>query len=398
MRASISHLFARIASATSSALAGQRARALARRRRLQVLAFALLTSLIAHRFVRAEDVAAALYVRTDTDQTTVISPRTRAQKQFDENTSADVTYAADIWTSASIDIRASASKRPVTEQRDELDVGVTHAWTDVTLHGGYRFSSEHDYSSHGASLGLAYDFADNAARLEAGLHAFVDRVGQSGNPHFARPVGTVDGTLSFTQVLDPMMYAQLTYELAHIEGYQASPYRFVGVGGTGFGCIDASLCLPERVPGARTRHAFALQMRRALSDAFSVGLTYRYYLDDWALRSHTVLGEFGWNVGQHTLLAARYRFYTQGGVEFYQARYAALTADQFRTRDRELSPLNYHRAGIELEHSFELADEQSSLIASLAVSGNLYHYPNFVGLTEIVALEISAGVLLELLP
>jgi hypothetical protein len=221
-------------------------------------------------------------------------------------------------------------------------------------------------------------------------------VGQSGNPDFARSLTTLDGSLSYTQVLDPMMLLQLTYEVAHNIGYQSSPYRYVGVGGTGFGCRGASFCLPERVPSQRTRHALALLIRRALSDSFSVGLTYRYYFDDWSLGSHTVLGELGWNLTDSTLLALRYRFYTQGSVEFYQRIYNKIDTDQFRTRDRELSKLTYHRAGLELEHDFPVGEGAARLASTLALSGNLYHYADFVGLNEITALEISAGLVLQL--
>jgi hypothetical protein len=367
-------------------------RAAAARLRLLPLAWLLLGVL---QTARADEAAGALYVRTDSDRTTVVSPRARASKRFGETTAIDVTYAADIWTSASIDIRTSASVHPVTEQRDELDVALSHDFEDLRLHGGYRFSTEHDYTSHGVTLGGALDFADNAATLDASLHVIADTVGQAGNPNFARSLATLDGTLSFTQVLDALMLMQLTYEVAHNAGYQSSPYRVVGVGGTGFGCREANLCLQERVPGTRTRHALALMLRRALSDAVSLGVTYRFYTDDWSLGSHTLLAQLGWNVAEDTLLALRYRFYTQGAAAFYKPIYARLAVDEFRTRDRELSKLIYQRAGVELEHDF-LLRERGKLAATLAVSSNYYQYADFVGLHSIIALEISLGMLLQI--
>jgi len=345
---------------------------------------------------RADEVSSALYIRTDTDQTTVISPRVRGSKSLSDSTRVDVTYAADVWTSASIDIRASASVRPVTEQRDELNLALNHELEDLHLRASYRFSAEHDYTSHGVTLGAALDLASNATTLDANLHVIGDTVGQSGNPSFARGLTTIDGSLSFTQVLDPKMWVQLTYELAHNAGYQSSPYRVVGVGGTGFGCVAASLCLPERVPDRRTRHALAVLIRRALSDDISFGLNYRYYFDDWSLGSHTLLGELGWNVGDTTLLALRYRFYTQGAVEFYQRVYRSLASDQYRTRDRELSKLTYQRLGVELDQEFVLSDRGTKLAATLAVGGNLYSYADFVGLSEVRALEISLGLMLQI--
>ena len=346
--------------------------------------------------VRADEVSSALYVRTDTDQTTVISPRARGSKNLGDSTRVDVTYAADVWTSASIDIRASASVRPVTEQRDELDLSLGQELEDLHLRASYRFSTEHDYTSHGVTLGAALDLASNASTLDASLHVIGDTVGQAGNPSFSRSLTTIDGSFSFTQVLDPQMWMQLTYELAHNDGYQSSPYRWVGVGGTGFGCVGAHLCLPERVPSVRTRHAMALVVRRALSNSISAGLTYRYYFDDWSLSSHTLLGELGWNIGEHSLLALRYRFYTQGAAEFYQRTYLSLATDQYRTRDRELSKLVYQRAGAELEHEFLLSEQGAKLAGTLAIGGNFYSYADFVGLSQVTALEVSLGLMLQI--
>ena len=343
---------------------------------------------------RAEDAAGALYVRTDSDSTTVISPRIRANKTLGESTQVDATYAADIWTSASVDIRASASVRPVTEQRDEVDLGLRHELGDVHLRGSYRFSSEHDYTSHGVTVGGAIDVAQNAATIDLSLHVFADTVGQSGNPSFERALTTLDGALSYTQVLDPVMFLSLTYEVAHNRGYQSSPYRYVGVGGTGFGCVGASYCLPEYVPSERTRHALALLLRRALSEALSLGLNYRLYFDDWGLTSHTVLLDAGFNLSAQMLLSLKYRFHTQGAVTFYQPVYERIDTNQHRTRDRELSELTYQRAGAELEHRFDVG-ERSKLSATLAVSGNFYNYADFKGLDQVTALEISAGLLFQ---
>jgi hypothetical protein len=348
--------------------------------------------------VRADDLASALYIRQDSDRTTVISPHVRLGKQLQEGTQVSASYAADVWTSASIDIRASASKRPVTEQRDELQLSVQQEWIDLHVQAGYRFSSEPDYTSHGASISGSYDLAGNAATLSAGLHVFADAVGRSGDPKFSRQQGTYDASFTFTQIIDPLMFVSATYELAHLQGYQASPYRFVGIGAdaTGFGCTGTSECLPERVPRARTRHAFALLARRAFGEVFSAGLNYRFYIDDWALSSHTLLAELGWNLGTRSLLSLRYRFYAQTHADFYRERYAQLLPSGFRTRDKELSPMRYHRVGLEFEQIAWSSEEGRKLRATLALSGNRYVYDDFVGLDAVQALEVTAAVLLEL--
>lgn len=344
--------------------------------------------------VRAQDAAAsAVYVRTDTDHTVVVSPLARARKQLLENTALEVTYTADVWTSASVDIRASASKS-VTEQRDELEGTVSHELTDLTVAGTYRYSVENDYTSHGAFASAAYDFADNNATLALNGFGLFDTVGRAGFPTFSHRLDTFGARLSFTQVLDSQMLAQLTYELAHMDGYMASPYRKVGIGGTGFGCVDAALCLDEHEPGARTRHAAALVLRRALSEVFSLGGSYRFIVDDWGLTSHTATLQLGLALGAASLLVLRCRFYSQTGVRFYSRVYAApLPSGAYTTRDREQSPMHDQRLGLDWEQKAQVSQDLALAITT-SVAGSVFAYTNFVGLAHAYALELTLAIAL----
>jgi uncharacterized protein (DUF2141 family) len=175
-----------------------------------------------------------VFVRADTDHTVVVSPRAHLEHSLAPQTQLDVTYAADIWTSASVDVRAMATV-PVTEQRDELDVGVSHAWQDVSAGASYRYSVENDYVSHGVSANGRVDLAQNSTSLAAAAYGFSDTVGRSGQPSFSRGLLTVGARATLTQIFDTQSLLQLTYELSQLTGYQASPYRYVGIGGTGFG-------------------------------------------------------------------------------------------------------------------------------------------------------------------
>jgi hypothetical protein len=369
----------------------------ARTWRLACLALCALSGALISPAVRADELASALYVRTDSDSTTVVSPRARARHDLNEETDIEATYAVDVWSSASIDIRTSASVHAVTEQRDELDLGVTHELEDLSLHAGYRLSIENDYDSNGLSASAAYSVADNAATFALAVSAIHDAVGRSGDDDFSRRLDTINSRLSFTQVIDADTFFDLTYELAVLDGYQASPYRYVGVGGTGYGCERATYCLPERVPSTRLRHAFAVSVRRALTEAVSLGLTYRYYLDDWALDSHTAVADLGWNAGERTLLTMHFRYYTQSQVDFYQTRYAALPdANASFTHDRELSSLSAERLGLDFTQRFPIGDGEQVLSLSVDLAGALFQYDDFIGLTSVQALEVTTAAVLAL--
>lgn len=244
---------------------------------------AMLLSFIAQ-VARAEgeEIASALYVRADTNRTSVVSPRVRVRAPLAESTSFDVGYAVDIWTSASVDI-VSAASAAVTEQRDEIDASLTQEWQQVIVSAAYRYSHEPDFISHGVSAGVAVDMADRCSTLALGVTASIDQVGRAGDLEFSRRATTLGMRAAFTQVLDENTLVQALYDLSSISGYQSSPYRFVPIGGELICAAGVTHCLPERSPEQRLRHAFALRGRRALGPEFSVGLGYRFYVDSWAL-------------------------------------------------------------------------------------------------------------------
>lgn len=349
----------------------------------------------------ADDVTASVYVRSDTDGTQVVSPRAGVRLEvIDDATHVEAGYSADVWTSASIDIRTAATRR-VTEQRDEITVGLERELSDVTLRGDYRFSHESDYVSHGGSLSVDQEFAEGNANVRTFLFAAQDDVGRSGDPGFHRALSTVGARVSFTQVVDPETLVQATYELTRREGFQSSPYRFVGVGGDGICASGAQLCLPEIHPGIRLRHAIVARGRRAIGDAVSTGVEYRFYADDWGVLSHTAIAQLSWLPDDRSTLGARYRLYHQSAADFYEAFYPSLTAEggrriRFFSRDRELSPMSTHRLALSYERSFELTDSGPTTRATVSVAGTLLGYRDFVGLDRVLGLDVTLAAAVEL--
>lgn len=368
------------------------------RRALLPFLAALLVAMAARQVLHAEEgdeVRVTTLVRGDTDTTIVVNPSVRARVElFDADTHVDAEYTADVWTSASIDIRTAATQA-VTEQRDELNAGIDRRIDDFTLRGGYRYSSENDYEAHGGLVSGALDLADHNSTLELRLTAESDRVGRSGDELFSRPLTLFGGRFGYTQVIDPQMVVQVAYELGHAEGFQSSPYRFVGIGGDGRCGGTALLCVPETHPSVRTRHAFVARARRAFDDHLSAHLDYRFYVDDWGLFANTAAIQLNWMHDEDGLFAFRYRLHQQGAAAFYRSTYPEPSGTlRFVTRDRELSPLWTHRLGVSYERGVALGEAGPELRIAAAVGGTYLFYEDFVGLTDVLAVDatISLGV------
>jgi hypothetical protein len=360
----------------------------------------------------ATTASTTFYVRADTDRTIVYTPRAHVSAPLAEETRLDLVYTVDVWTSASIDIRTSASiqlvesdevpsQRTVTEQRDEINVGLSQGLADLTLSGGYRYSTEYDYESHGGTLGAAYDLADNNATLALSLSAYFDEVGRAGDPAFARDATQWSARLSFHQVIDASTFAGAIYELIRQDGYLGSPYRYVRFasepGAMPSTCTyPVRMCLPERNPSERMRHAVAVYARRALGDSVSVGASYRFYLDDWSVSSHTAIADGAWMPSPQWLLRLAYRFYHQSSASHYEPYYLVMPEPRHYTSDKELTALTVHRIGVELERGFDLDERGSALRLILLGGPSLYFYQVFPLLDRITAAEVALTVELAL--
>ena len=346
----------------------------------------------------ADSFSSGVFVRADTDDTTVIAPRIGADMDLDDDgrTRMNLAYAADIWTSASIDIRTAATKA-ITEQRDELTGGISHDLTDLTIGASGYYSHENDYTATGASVYAIQRLGEGSASLEERLKLGYDIAGRSGDADFARPLGTLGGRFVFSQYLSADSILQLAYETSYREGYQANPYRFVGMGGDGRCQGTATLCLPEVHPDTRFRHAFVVQARHSLSDDASFGYGYRFYIDSWGVDSHTGMAQLAWWVGDESTITLRYRFNFQGEADFYRAQYPVPVGElRFITRDRELSPLFSNRAALSYEATLDLDDWGTALRIALAFGGTVFAYRDFVGLDEVVAADATLALTLEL--
>lgn len=373
-------------------------------------------------YAAAQDVnkttaAAATYVRVDSDHTTVVTPRLHVAAPLDEETQLDLVYSVDVWTSASVDIRTSASRlpsrsqnetdlnnlqvRPVTEQRDEVDVALDHRIGDFDFGGSYRYSTENDYESHGGSLGVSVDLANKAARLAFTTRAYFDRVGRAGDPQFDRPANNLSARLAFTQVLDPDTFIDLTYEITRQAGYLSSPYRYVrfasSVDQLPRTCITPVWgCLPENNPNSRLRHAVAVSGRRAFGDAFSMGVGYRFYLDDWGIMSHTANIDVALTIAESWLLSLGYRFYQQGKADHYQSYYLSMPLAAHYASDKKLSTLMTHHIDAELSRTWELDELGSQLRAILLASPAYFQYIDFPLLDHVQALEVTLAMQVRL--
>jgi hypothetical protein len=338
--------------------------------------------------VRSADTA--LYVRSDTDDTIVYAPRVHAGARLGDSVGLDATYAMDSWTGASIDVLTAATTA-IHELRHEVNAGASYEARNVSLSGSYRYSTENDYWSNGGVGNLSFDLFEKNTTLALSVFGAKDIVGKAGDAAFRRPQDSLGGRLTLTQLLDSKMFLTASIETLRITGYQASPYRRVGVEGVGLCAHLVSHCLPESHPHERIRTALTGRLRRAFGSRVSMGVEFRYYFDDWGLRSDTAGSDLAVMVAERASLTLAYRFYIQGEADFYQPYYTQSEEQlTYFTRDRKLSKFRSHRIGLEYLHGFALG-EGGGTIFELGARGGVSRisYEEFLGLESVDVLELT---------
>ncbi len=332
-----------------------------------------------------------LYVRSDSDQTTVWTPRVHLQQALPKTaTQLEITYSLDAWTSASVDIRTAATP-VVREVRHEGVLGLARTTGEkLRWSVGYRLSHEPDYLANSVGVTAETDFLRRTITLAMRVFGSLDRIGRADDATFRQLQRSGGAQVSAAFVLGRTTLLQLAYELRGALGYMASPYRFVAVGPETTGVCDemAAFCLPETHPRRRSRHAGVLRLRQALGRHVALALAYRYYYDSWQLQSHTGLAELLWTPRRRLQLALELRAYSQSGAFFYRAFYRQPTADaRYFTRDRELSALGSQRLGLRTmyTHKFSKLSLDVGALAAVTHIG----YAQFVGLRRVWAGELS---------
>jgi hypothetical protein len=339
--------------------------------------------------VRTADTS--VYVRSDTDSTTVINPRAPVGARFADRVGIDATYAMDSWTGASIDV-VTAATGAIHELRHEINGAISGEASHVKIGANYRYSMENDYWSHGGVINMDIDMAEKNTTLSLAVLGSLDTVGRAGWNTFRKDQDSIGGRLSLVQVLDTKTLLQLSADFVRLAGFQSSPYRYVGYGGMGLCREVAAGCIEEIHPRERMRTSLSGRIRRAFGSIVSMGLDYRYYFDDWGVDSHTVTPDLALLIGAHGTLSMDYRFYWQSHADFYRSTYPGpLSSYQYLTRDRKLSAMMQHHAGLEYRHEVPTGESGSTVLQLGARAGyTLILYSEFIGLSRVDVIEATA--------
>ncbi len=191
----------------------------------KLLALALLTlTMLGHGSaalagVLAEDRADALYHRYQGGGVEIQGPSVLVRKKLGENFAVNANYYMDFVTSASIDVKLSASQ--YKEQRTQKSLGFEFLHGKTTYTANVINSKESDYTADTATFGLSQDMFGDLTTVSLGYRRGWNHVyrnikdadgGKVRDPTFAQQMDTRAYTVGLSQILTRNLIASLNVE------------------------------------------------------------------------------------------------------------------------------------------------------------------------------------------
>lgn len=223
-----------------------------------------------------------------------------------------------------------------------------------------HFSREKDYQSLGLSGQFSIDLLHRLTTLTVGAGANHDDVfpviadSTGGGGEEAEEEGEQEGEqrthhgptqtkrvasalVGLSQVLSRRWMASVTASRTLESGYLTEPYKVVSILDDTGNPIGS---FPDNRPDSRQRNDVLASSVYHLSRDV-VYASYRYYWDDWAVRSHTYDLKYRHELGDLRFIQPHARYYVQSPADFF--RYGVIHGPpppEFATSDLRLGPLH----------------------------------------------------------
>jgi hypothetical protein len=274
------------------------------------------------------------------------------------------------------------------DHRESLDLEYEQplARTLKAIIGG-QAALETDYASRGGSLTLSWDTSDRLTTFTAATSANFDRASPKGGMRTGldlisaptTPVSAskqiLDGLVGVTRILSPRWLMQLNYGRTRETGYLTEPYKIVSIVDSTGNTIDYR---NEKRPDNRQRQTIQLSSVYNVFDEDVIHVSYRFYWDDWGIRSHTVDFRYRFDLSGGHYLEPHLRFYGQSAVNFYTyGLRAGAPLPEFATSDYRYGKMNTNTFGV--KYGFPVGSGELNVRLEYMVQSGNSHPSQAVG-------------------
>ena len=227
---------------------------------------------------------------------------------------------------------------------------------------GISYSHEYTYQSFGLNAMYSKKSKDQNREFSGKANLFIDQV-KMVEPSELRPAGTVltsasrghddeenaipssprnsfDLSLGLSQVVNQRMQIALLTDGVLQQGYLGLPYYRVYFN-------DGTVHI-ENLPDLRWKLPLGIRMNYFLGDRFILRSYYRYFMDNWGVRAHTVSIETPIKITPFVSLSPFYRYYIQSAANFFAPYGQHDGSEKYYSSDYNYSAFSSNYEGINL--------------------------------------------------
>jgi hypothetical protein len=306
--------------------------------------------------VLPEDRADVMWHYYNGGDITVEGPEVLVRKKVGDSLSFTAGYYEDMISSASIDVKLSAS--PYHEVRKQENGGVDYLHGNTTYSAGYIHSREPDYIADTTYYSISQSMFGDLTTVTMGYRRGWDQIFRDikdpdgeivNDPTFHQRADHRGYSLSVSQILTRNTIVNFNYELLTDEGYLANPYRkirYLSPGGLGFTLAD------QVYPNTRTSNAASVQLKYYLPWHAALTAQYRFFRDTWDIVANTAEVDYTFPVWKHWLFDTSARYYQQTHASFYSDLFPRADYQNYMARDRELAAFHSYDVGAGASYQF----------------------------------------------
>ena len=198
---------------------------------------------------------------------------------------------------------------------------------------------------------------------------------------------SVDGIIGVTQIINRRTLMQFNYGLGLSTGYLTDPYKIISmVDGTTGETVDYRT---ELRPDSRLRQSLYWKTVYHLG-VDVIHLSYRYYWDDWGIRSNTVDLHYHFVLGDDFYLEPQFRYYNQSAADFYHhSLVTGATLPSYASADYRLAKMTSLSYGLKLAMAVGKDGELNARVTYMQQTGDS-HPSDAIGVQR--ALDLYPGL------
>lgn len=299
--------------------------------------------------------------------------------------------AQDVWVSVSLDYAHSSDDRNTIWNAD-VSFATEYDYTSLGFGGGLTKLFNEKNTTLGITAKVYLDtwnpvypteldtYVEVNGNLNSGFFGNATILNQNGNiSQDWQPItgfelikdkarNSYSVSFSFSQILSKRAQMSLFFDVVKQEGWLSNPMQRVYFADIDNYYIGNASSIPnytsstntdvfqladdiERLPSTRFKIPIGLRLNYYINETFALRTYYRYYFDDWGIKSHTANIEIPIKIAEKFTIYPSFRYYNQTAADYFAPYEENLSTSEFYTSDYDLSKFSANQYGFGLSYT-----------------------------------------------